>query len=502
MKKSILFFAFILILLLSMNACDTNNLELNDPNSLSTLVEEFPKNESEFLAGINATYSPLQSQGLFARWMHYVLDNMGLDNQANSGIAANLNQFYEFNISPNNNNVFIYWKNCYNGIFRANILLDNIDNINKIETLSDAEKNAHIGELKYLRAFYYFLLTSRFGDIPLYTSGDNGIEGFPKSSREDVYQFIIADLTEASNLLLTKSEAEPGRATKGAANALLGKVQLYRKDYSAAKAAFDKVINGGQYALVPNYFDNFKSETELNSESVFEVLFVFAGGKYSWNANDDTGFTESNIVAAEYGFKGFHNVNPANDLVAEFEDGDIRKAESFYFPGDTYGANNDLVVTQANIGAETAAWRKYMLTYKQDTDLTFFNFSDINFRVIRYADVLLMAAEVENELGNIAGAVSLMNEVRARVNMPLYGTAAMDATYPVSSKDQVFTAIVHERRVELAGEMVRFPDLVRWGLADDVLPNFKVGISEVLPIPQGEIDTNANLSNADQNNGY
>ncbi len=501
MKKKTLLFTFVL-LLLGMSACDTDNLGINDPNSLSTLVEEFPKNESELLAGINATYSPLQSQGLFARWMHYVLDNMGQDNEVNADIAANLNQFYNFNISPDNSNVYTYWKNCYNGIFRANVLLDHVDNINKIETLSDADKNAHIGELRYLRAFYYFLLTSRFGDIPLYTSGDNGIEGFPKSPSEDVYKFIIADLTEASNLLLTKDVAEPGRVTKGAADALLGKVQLYRQDYSAAKTAFDKVIDSGQYELTANYFDNFTGETELNSESVFEVLFVFAGGAYSWNANDDSGFTESNIIAAEYGFKGFHNVNPANDLVAEFENGDIRKDESFYFPGDTYGANGDLIVTQEDIGDETAAWRKYMLTYKQDTDLTFFNFSDINFRVIRYADVLLMAAEAENELGNRATAISLMNQVRARVNMPLYGSAEMNATFPVSSKSEVFTAIVHERRVELAGEMVRFPDLVRWGLAAEVLPDFKVGVSEVLPIPQGEIDTNANLTNADQNSGY
>jgi len=501
MKKNIIIFTCML-LLFSINSCDTDNLELTDPNSVSTALADFPKNESEFLAGINAAYSPLQAQGLYARWMHYVLDNMGLDNEANSGIAAELNQFYEFNISPDNSNVFVYWKNCYNGIFRTNILLDSIDNINNIETLSADQKNAHIGELRFLRAFYYFLLTSRFGDIPLYTSGDNGIDGFPKSSRDDVYQLIISDLNEASNLLMTKDAAEPGRATKGAANSLLGKVHLFRADYSAAKAAFDNVINGGQHSLVANYFDNFTGETELNSESVFEALFVFAGGAYSWNAADDTGFTESSVLAAEYGFKGFHNVNPANDLVAEYEDGDIRKDENFYFPGDTYGANGDLIVTQADIGAETATWRKYMLTYKQDTDLTFFNFSDINWRIIRYADVLLMAAEAENELGNITTAISLMNEVRTRVNMPLYGSTEMNAIFPVSNQSEVFTAIVHERRVELAGEMIRFPDLVRWGLADDILPDFKAGISEVLPIPQGEIDTNLNLSNADQNSGY
>ncbi len=501
MKKSILFLAIIL-LLISVNSCNEDNLELKNPNAVATLVEDFPKNEAEFFTGINAAYSPLQSQGLFGRWMHYVIDNMGLDNEANAGIAADLNQFYEFNISPDNARIFQYWKNCYNGIFRTNVLLDNIENINNIETLTDGEKNARIGELRYLRAFYYFLLTSRFGDIPLYTSADNGIEGLPKSSSEDVYQFIIADLTEASNILLTKDATEPGRATQGAANALLGKVQLYRQDYAAAKAAFDKVIIGGQHALVANYFDNFTGETELNSESVFEVLFIFAGGSYGWNEADDTGFIESSVLAAEYGFKGFHNVNPANDLVAEYEVGDIRKDENFYFPGDTYGANGDLIVTQGDIGGETATWRKYMLTYKQDTDLTFFNFSDINWRVIRYSDVLLMAAEAENELGNQAGAVSLMNQVRTRVSMPLYGSLDMDTTYPVTSKEEVFAAIVHERRVELAGEMVRFPDLVRWGLADDVLPDFKVGISEVLPIPQGEIDTNINLTNADQNSGY
>jgi len=112
-----------------------------------------------------------------------------------------------------------------------------------------------------------------------------------------------------------------------------------------------------------------------------------------------------------------------------------------------------------------------------------------------------MAAEVENELGNISGALALMNQVRDRVTMPNYGSAAMNTAYPVTSKEGVFKAIVHERKVEFAGEQIQFFDLVRWGMGN-TLPNFKVGVHEVLPIPQKEIDTNINLTNDDQNHGY
>jgi len=132
-----------------------------------------------------------------------------------------------------------------------------------------------------------------------------------------------------------------------------------------------------------------------------------------------------------------------------------------------------------------------------------FDYSGINFRAIRYADVLLMLAEAENELGNSATAINLLNQVRTRATMPLYGTAEMDSRgYPVGSKNQIFDAIVHERAVELAGEQIRIFDLKRWGLTPEIIVGFQTGKHEFLPIPQAEIDANQDLTGADQNPGY
>lgn len=504
MKKILLFITFILLTLFSFEACDTDNLELTDPNSVNTNLADYPSTADELKAGVNAVYGPLQSHGMYSRWLQYVYDNMGQENEKYGNLSSSLNDFIEFTISPTNENVYYLWKNCYNGIFRANTLLDHIDNIQALD-LTAAEKNQKIGEVKFLRAHYYFLLVSRFGDVPLHTTVSGSSLG--RSSKESVYDLIVSDLESAASLLLDNANTDEGRITMGAANAMLGKVQLYRENYAAAKVAFDKVITSGEYSLTTTYFDNFTGETEFNSESVFEVLFIPAGsnGGFSWAAagDSDIGRDQSAFKAPEYGMKGWHNVNPSTSLLNEFEATDPRYADSFYSDGDSYGAGGASTVGSAELGDDLhPAWRKYMLTYKQGADLDYYNFSDINFRVLRYADVILMAAEVENELGNLSDAIDLMNEVRTRVGMDNYGTAAMNATYPVSSKAEFFTALVHERRVELAGELTRFPDLVRWDLASSNLTNFTAGKNELLPIPQKEIDTNDQLTNADQNSGY
>src|SRR5690606_20688565 len=169
------------------------------------------------------------------------------------------------------------------------------------------------------------------------------------------------------------------------------------------------------------------------------------------------------------------NVYPSDDLLEEYEDGDPRYTASFYFNGDSFNNGEGVV----NIPLERkAAWKKYQNYYKRANENIN---SSINFRVIRYADVLLMMAEAENALGNSDAAIDYLNQVRDRVDMPNYGTPEMDALYPVSTPGEVFAAIVHERKVELAGEQVRFPDLVRWGMGGQI-PNFVVGKNEVFPI--------------------
>lgn len=482
-------------------ACNSTDLDITNPNAISS--DDFPGNAAEVEAGANAIYSPLQSMGLYGRYIPYMFDNMAGENVGRSALSGDLRNFINYTFTSTNNDIYLYWKNAYNGIHRANLMIDSKAKIDAIDGLTTAEKNQYYGEAKFLRAYYYFLLVSRFGDIPLYTTAEVGTEGFAKSSADDVDDLIVADLTEAITLLGAKSAVDEGRATTGAASALLGKVYLYQGNYSLAKAAFDDVIDSGEYSLVDDYFNNFRADTENNDESVFEIRFEddngIAWGYQGWDGQD-TGYVETSFRSQEYGFNGWHNVNPSDDLVDQFETGDPRIAATFYFAGDTYGVSGN-TVTQTNIGDEETAWRKYQVTYRQDSETPF---SDINHRAIRYADILLMAAEAENELGNLSTAISLLNQVRDRVSMANYGTTVMNSTYPVTTKAEVFAAIVHERQVELAGEQTRFPDLVRWGMASSELSQygFVSGKHELFPIPQNEIDTNQNMSSADQNPGY
>ncbi|MBX2844337.1 MAG: RagB/SusD family nutrient uptake outer membrane protein [Flammeovirgaceae bacterium] len=469
------------------------DLELVDPNRLSP--DTFFKNEAQLKSSVNAIYSNLQTQGLYARHMFFMMDNMSHENAGNEQLEADKREYLNFSFSSIHGAIFQYWDNCYRGINKANFVIDNAENT---ETLTDEIIQKNIGEARFMRALYYFFLVTRYGDIPIYTSIEP--EGKGKSPKAEVYQLIIDDLTFAAANLLTKdSEPDAGRATSGAANALLGKVHLYLKNYDEAKAAFEKVI--GQYTLTDNFYDNFMEETEHNSETIFQVNFTGnSGGTDAWGAVGE-GVAEVTFRSQEYGITWF-NVYPADALLDEFEDGDPRYQDSFYSNGDIIDPNGDKIPAKIPL-ERRAAWKKYEQYYKQASSNTE---SGINFNVIRYADVLLMMAEVENELDNIVGAVGYLNEVRNRpsTNMPNYGTAAMNGTYPVSTKEQVFNAIVHERQVELCGEQVRFNDLLRWDIAKDVLAGtgFTTGKHELFPIPQREIDQSEVLSNADQNPGY
>lgn len=487
-----------LIGLAIVTGCSEDKLDVINPNQLSP--ETFLVTPSQVQSAVNSVYSNLQTRGLYARHMFFMMDNMAHENAGNPQLEADKRQYLEFAFDPSHGAIRAYWESCYRGINKANYVLANAEKINSIpnETLSQSQKDIHFAEVKFLRGLYYFFLVTRYGDVPLLTSIPETGEGTPKSSKNEIYDLIVADLTEASTKLLSKSETQLGRATKEAALALLGKVQFFRGDYAAAKGAFEKII--GDFSLIDNFANNFIEETEHNEESIFEIEYQASlGDGDKWNSDaSGLGLDEVTFRGQEYGWNDWFNVYPSDDLINEFEDNDPRYAGTFYSNGDLF---NNGAATVAIPLDRVAAWRKYQNYYKQANED---QRSGINFRMIRYADVLLMMAEVENELGNGPVAIGYLNQVRDRVGMPNYGTPAMDGIYPVGTKAQIFTAIVHERKVELAGEQVRFPDLVRWGLAADELGQygFVAGKHEVFPIPQQEITANSALTNADQNNGY
>jgi hypothetical protein len=275
------------------------------------------------------------------------------------------------------------------------------------------------------------------------------------------------------------------------------------------------MISSNVYSLTDNYNDNFREENEWNSESVFEIGYASIGDVNWMGDGDDAswGAQEKSTRTQEYSPIGWRNVIPSNSLIAEFESaskGDVktdpRRAYSFLVTGDKFNNGTETLtdgMVQGNTslyeGATTkVSWAKYSLLYKENPGG--YKPSGINHRVMRYADALLMMAECENELGNQAEAVKYLNMVRDRkdVMMPHYPTA----NFPVSTKEQVFAAIVHERRVELSGEQVRNRDILRWRKNGKIEITPVAGFKPFLPIPQAEIDNNDKIGQSDQNPGY
>lgn len=480
------------------NSCDSNELELTNPNILTP--ETFFKDETQVASSVNATYANLQTRGLYGRNFFFAMDLMGGDALGNPQLEGNKKPFQDFSFNSGSDIIQYYWESCFLGISRANFVLDNAERINELpETVLTLEKkNKYLAEAHFMRAFYYFLLVKRFGDVPIYREGT--IVGAARSPKADVYALIEEDFTFASQNLLTKDVEEAGRATRGAAFAFLGKVLLYQKKYDQALAAFNQVT-GYSLEAPGNFYNNFRDDTEFGVESIFEVGFDDAIGVGNmWDASGDsegTGFAESTLRGQEYGNLNWYNVYPADNLLDEYEEGDTRFDDTFYVPGSTY-LEGTLTMTAENFntsaGLRRSGWKKYQNYYqKVDEALQ----SSINFKVMRYSDVLLMMAECENQRdgGSQDAAIALITQVRSRAGL---------TTNIASNRDAVFAAIVHERQVEFAGEQLRFDDVVRWGLAGSLFSDrgFQVGKSELWPIPNRETSSNPSITPGNNNPGY
>jgi len=529
--------ALVLSALLLLFSCKEDKLALTNPNNLSPDI--FWKTPNQVQSAVDAIYGSLQTTGMYNRGIWYGNDNMSHENTCNSQQEADKRQWLNFTFDATHGLTEAYWNSCFRGVAKANFVINNAKAINDIPEvfLSQAMKDKYIGEAKFMRALYYFYLVDKFGDVPLYLGVDPA-EGFglPRAPKAQVWAQIEADCIDAASKCLAKADEVPGRATKGSAWALLGKARLYQQNYAGALEAF-KNITG--YNLEPVYFNNFMEETENGPESLFEVQFSKAAG-YSdaWNSDrTDQGVNEATFRAQEYSCLGWFNVFVSEDLWNEFETAavngvktDPRRGYCVYQTGDKYD-NNTLTMTIDPVTVAATAttpadfyvrrgWKKYQNYYKAAAESD--NESGINMKVIRYADVLLMMAESEAKRpgGSLATAIGYMNQVRNRADvlMPLYGSAAMNAIYPVGTLADFMLALEHERKVELCGEQIRFSDLVRWDRLNTFLTSAKLLNSlpkadkaalvfsypknMLYPIPQKEIDVNPKIEQADQNTGY
>jgi hypothetical protein len=511
--KNKIYAAVLTICLLANTQCSDKALERNNPNSPTEST--FYKTERELIAGSNAMYATLQKLEIFNSHLPYAYDLRGDEYGPTFKTFQDpaLNQLREFKVLPDNNYVLGYWRYLFEAVFRSNLVLDKLAQVTD-PTFGAVRKGRIEGEAKFIRAFSYFYLTDLFGDVPLFTNTTDQKKLNPtRTEKSKVIEQMIADLKDAKNLLPLPAEwgnAELGRATKGAAGALLGTLYLHLGRYGEAKAELAEVVTSGAYDLIADYKQNFDNTLENNMESVFEIQFnantgdVWTGGQ----SQDGTNVAETHMYSFLYGAPqgAGWNLQPSEKLFNAYEPADPRKSGTILYPGGV--AFNDLngnpatwtAADQANPASRLGS-AKYL---SKTTRLPGFGgpFSDINIRIIRYADVLLMYAEALNETDGPAAALPYTNRVRKRADMPEYPTAE----YAAATKEDVFKIIMHERMVELGGEQKRWMDLVRWDNNGKIdmstyinRPSFNKAIHKLLPIPQSERDINPNLS---QNQGY
>ncbi len=474
MKKILVILLIVPLSLVTYISCDNSFLERAPLNEASDVT--FYQTESDAVAATNAIYDVMQ----YGRMWKFEISVIGNRYNDDLGIIPRPTQFPS-DFQATNGRRLSMWENLYIGINRANIALERIPPIEM-----DAGLKARLlGEAKFLRGFYYFTLGSFFEDVPLRLEPTT-LENLEKakSPKADVIEQARQDLLEASQVLPERSVQDPadlGRATKGAAIAMLGKLELYQENYSEAIQHFEAVVSSGEYMLDEEYAPQFLAGGDNTSESIFEVQHAVGGGGWD-NSNEGSWMSGWNAStqpdAVNFGFGGTAQPNEA--FVNAFEEGDLREEFIIVEDGEDFFG----VPYEADRAATPYGLRKYVFPKQleqQSAD------SEINFHIMRYADLLLMHAEALNAVnsGPTTEAYQSINAVRNRA-----GLADLPAGL---SRQAFFDAIVQERRVELFLEAHRTWDLIRWGIAPEVLGEtngFVANRHERLPVPQTELDTN------------
>jgi len=479
--------ALFLMLLVGFLSCSDDFV---DVDSFDEDSENFFNSEEDYELALIAAYDMLQST-----YLNVMLGEIASDNTLAGGESATdvpgIQEIDNMEHTPVNAQLRDIWSWMFAGVNRANYILEFKDKTDF------PGKERILAEATFLRAYYYFELVKWFGDVPLAVDkrllfGDQDV--VPRTPASEVYDQIEADLTyAAANLPYTAFET--GRVTKGAAQALLGKVLIYREKFQPAAQVLEDLISNGPHELIEDYSILFENEHENTVESVFEVQYTDVEG---------AGFgclqcSEGNVAV---GFNGIRNYSgpvfesgfsfnvPTAEAYAAFEDGDLRRDVAVLDIEAWAAANEGVSYVE---GYEHTGYynRKYIARQGDlntgDANLTNPN----NYRAIRYAEVLLLAAEALNRGGIDDGrAQGYLNQVRRRAGLEDLSLSGGELT----------EAIYRERRVELMGEGHRFFDLVRTGRAAASIPGFQTGKNELFPIPSIEIELAGNRW--EQNPGY
>ncbi|KIQ22029.1 membrane protein [Flavobacterium sp. MEB061] len=492
--KKYLFTTLVMITLILTVTTSCSDEFVNPKPEYSIDSENYFNSKEDYDQALIATYDLLQST-----YVNVLLGEIASDNTLAGGESPTdvigFQQVDDMIHTEVNSNLRDVWNWMFAGVQRANYILE-------FQNKTDFEgKTQLIAETRFLRAYYQFELVKWFGGIPMkgdvrFKIGDE--KTIPRSSVEEVYASIEADLVFAS-ANLSPIAAQKGRVTKGAAQALLGKAYLFQGKFSQAASTLQALINTSPYSLETDYNKMFELDGENGPESVFEVQYTDVEGAgfgclQCSEGNVAVGFSGIRNYSGPVFSSGFSFNLPTQESSDAFETGDKRKAVAILDIAAWAGANSGVTYGKGN--EDTGFFNRKYLPRKRSSDAA----GDLNltnpnnYRAIRYADVLLMAAEAYNR-GEIddAKAREYLNQVRRR--------AFGDNNHDITASGAALTDfILAERRVELFGEGHRFFDLVRTGKAVGTIPGFTANKNELFPLPIEEIQF-AN-GNWEQNPGY
>ena len=563
MKLSRILIAASAVSTLMLSGC--YDLDRNPDYQLSSGT--FFKTEEHAKQAMMGVYSQMQNDNVYGiafGWDALGGISFGYDNPSFQTIQTG-------KVAVNNSYFSNKWQALYEGIARANNVIQNVDQCD----MTDELKAQYKAEARFMRGLYYFQLLDFYGGVPIYDESTIISEEFasmlkPRNSEEEVRKFILDDFTAAETLPDSWDAANAGRATSGAATALKGKVLLYAKRYQEASQCFSQII-GGRYQLYSDYAALFTPGGDESSEMIFAIQnmgglgtdigmpmcfylgtrasygscwnnvmpatsfvdsFEWADGRpFDWN-EVFPGFNESNEVKAEVFYSKLNAGKTAvveytahkQELLDMYDLRDPRMKAAIILPYTHYlgwsanaNADHEFVIAkgmgnpanygliQVNNNHEAYLWRKFVPEGNMNGAINNRADTPINFPIVRYADVLLMQAECLNELGDQAGAIALVNEVRNRSNMP--GINSGPSYLSANGKDEVFQRIRHERAVELCCEGHSYSDMKRWGLLETLngrKESYVTGAKTLYtravserdyhwPIPSSEIDKNPSL---------
>ena len=517
------------------------NKWLTEDGPMVNRVSDFFTSAETATQVVTAVYTPMMweyQNGYFPEWYFGdIASDDALKGGQNVADGPDLYDIDNFKVVSNNGIILQFYRAQYQGIARANLALEQVPAMATDEVFTPALQARLVGEASFLRAFYYFRLVRLFGGVPMPTSPVYSSADWiqPRASVEDVYTQIFADLTAAEASLPLKSAypaADLGRATKGAAQAMLLKTHLYyaqwlerngkaaeaAAEYTAALTWGNKFLTdqAAEYTLCPNFYDNFTLEGENGPESVFEIQYMVDGMS---DYGEGNGFSRGTFTVklirsrgGAFGESGWGFNHPTQNLYDEFEAGDPRRDETIYAPSDAQITNaaEELYLGNKYLSRKRAILDRTTMSY---VHLDHDSRGPINNIQIRLADVYLMIAEAAVECNNAPLAKTYLEMVRARAR----GGAAILPAFPYGSYSDNLAdlrdAIRHERRVELAMEGHRWFDLCRWGTVKQVMDAYKAsesadiraemadftaGKHELMPIPQEE----AKLGSLEQNPNY